>query len=80
MSEKKQRLDILNSLEFLEEVGSDTSGWIMSYPFGSYNRDTLLILEELQASLAITSRIGKAIIGRDNLYELPRLDTNDFVQ
>ena len=80
MSEKKQRLDILNSLEFLEEVGGDTSGWIMSYPFGSYNRDTLLILQELQASLAITSRIGKAIIGYDNPYELPRIDTNDFVQ
>ena len=80
MSEKKQRLDISSSLEFLEEVGSDTSQWVMSYPFGSYNRDTLSILRELQASIAITSRIGKAILGRDNLYKLPRLDTNDFLQ
>ena len=78
ISEKKQRLDILYALEFLEEVGSNTSEWIMSYPFGSYNSDTLKILHELQASLAVTSKIGKAVIGIHNSLELPRLDTNHF--
>ena len=80
MSKKKQRSGISSSLEFLEEVGSNTSEWVMSYPFGSYNNDTLSILKDLKASLAITSNIGKAVIGYDNPYELPRLDTNNFLQ
>ena len=80
MSKKKQLLDISSSLEFLEEVGSNTSEWVMSYPFGSYNNDTLSILKDLKASLAITSNIGKAVIDYDNPYELPRLDTNNFLQ
>ena len=41
LSDEQQNVDISQSLEFLEEVGTDVLDWIMCYPFGSYNKHTL---------------------------------------
>ena len=78
LDESKQRLDISKSLEFLEEVNAPTMNWIMCYPYGAYNKSTLLILKELGATIGLTTEVRRAFINKDNPLTLPRLDTNDF--
>ena len=80
ISSQKQKVDILSSMEFLEEVGVPTSNWIMCYPYGAYNNTTLSLLKELGALIGITAEVRKANLGIDNPLTLPRLDTNDFPQ
>lgn len=55
-----QEKDIRDSLSFLEEIGSATSDWVMCYPYGAYNGDTLQILKTLGASLGVTTKVAKA--------------------
>ncbi len=80
ISLQRQKEDIMKSLEFLEEVGAQTSNWIMCYPYGAYNKNTLSLIKKLGASLGVTTEIGKANLLADNPLTLPRLDTNDFPQ
>ena len=80
ISEEKQREDIKSSLEFLEEIGTPTSDWIMCYPFGGYNDSTLSIVKEYGGSIGLTTKVGAALIGKVNPLTLPRFDTNDFPQ
>ena len=80
ISPEKQRIDIQDSLTFLEHIGSSTNSWVMCYPYGAYNNDTLSILKRLGASVGITTEAREADISKDNKYTLPRLDTNDFPQ
>ena len=51
--EKKseQIKDIKLSLDFLNKVGASTKNWIMCYPYGSYNSDTLNILRKKNVPL-----------------------------
>jgi len=80
ISESEQRADIKTSLEFLEEIGTSTSDWIMCYPFGGFNKSTLSLVKEYGASIGVTTEVGEALIGKVNPLTLPRLDTNDFPQ
>ncbi len=77
---QSQKKDILSSLEFLEEVGVPTSNWIMCYPYGAYNENTLSLLKDLGASIGVTTIPRVANLEIDNPLTLPRLDTNDFQQ
>ena len=80
ISTEKQEQDIVHSLEFLELIGVSTKHWVMCYPYGAYNSDTLLLLKNFGASIGITVEARKANISQDNPFKLPRLDTNDFPQ
>ena len=80
ISIEKQKEDIVKSLEFLEEVGAPTKDWIMCYPYGAYNKITLSLLKDLDASIGITTETRIANISTDNPFTLPRMDTNDFPQ
>lgn len=77
---ERQEKDIIESLSFLESVGASTKDWVMCYPYGAYNDDTLTILNKHGAAVGITTLARKAIISVDNTLTLPRLDTNDFPQ
>ena len=77
---QKQKTDILSSLEFLEEVGAPTSNWIMCYPYGEYNDSTISLLKEQGAAIGVTVEVGRANLGIDHPFKLPRFDTNDFPQ
>ena len=80
--EKKieQLKDIKMSLKFLKNVGANISKWIMCYPYGSFNKDTLQILRKNKCSIGLTTKVGVANVHKYNLLELNRLDTNDFPQ
>ena len=76
--EQKTEIDI--SLSALERIRGDLNDWIMCYPYGGYNEDTLSILSTRNCALALTTKVGSADIYSQNKYELKRFDTNDFPQ
>jgi peptidoglycan/xylan/chitin deacetylase (PgdA/CDA1 family) len=80
ISAEHQLKDIKMSLEFLEEIGAPTTDWIMCYPFGGFNGETLSLVDRLGAAIGITTKAGKANLNVDNPLALPRFDTNDFPQ
>ena len=79
-SRKEQLKDIKKSLKFLKNVGSNLNEWIMCYPYGSYNNDTLKILKQNKCSIALTTKNGLVNLSDYKNLELNRLDTNDFYQ
>ncbi len=75
-----QQYEIDLSLEFLKEIGAPIDNWIMCYPYGEYNEDTLSILRSKKCAIGLTTKVGFAELNTSKLLELARLDTNDFPQ
>tara|TARA_B100000767_G_scaffold271635_1_gene297652 strand:- start:2522 stop:3472 length:951 start_codon:yes stop_codon:yes gene_type:complete len=80
ISPEEQEKDIKQSLNFLEDIGASTKDWVMCYPYGAYNSDTLSLIDSLGAKIGITCEARKANLDIDNQLTLPRFDTNDFPQ
>jgi peptidoglycan/xylan/chitin deacetylase (PgdA/CDA1 family) len=78
MSGDAQEKEIDLSLQFLESIGSDTSRWIISYPYGAYNDNLLTLLKKRGCLAGLTIESGLADLEKDNPLTLPRLDTNDL--
>ena len=74
-----QKNEIEKSLNFLKGVGAPTENWIMCYPYGSFDDNTISILKEKNCSYAFTSAPRIANLDKDH-FKLPRKDTNDFPQ
>ena len=91
-SKSFQEKDIKQSLKFLKKVGAPIENWIMCYPYGGYNKDTLDILKSNKCSVGLSndgfllSTLGSVKFNnskkleRTKMLELNRLDTNDFPQ
>ncbi|MDC3194081.1 polysaccharide deacetylase family protein [Amylibacter sp.] len=77
---EEQEKDIKDSLKFLKSVGASTKDWVMCYPYGAHNDDTIELLKSFEAALGITTEVRVANLTSDNPFKLPRLDTNDFPQ
>ena len=77
---QEQENEIENSLNALKEIRGNNKNWIMCYPYGAYNEDTLSILEKKNCVLALTSKVGSADLTQQHRLELKRWDTNDFPQ
>ena len=77
---ESQHCEIDSSLKFLKNVGAITNNWIMCYPYGAYNDDTLGILKERNCAVGLTTKVGLARVSREFSLELPRFDTNDYPQ
>ena len=75
-----QLKEINLSIEFLEKLGVPTKNWIMNYPYGAYNKDTLKILKELNCAIGITTKPGKVTLGKSDPLQYSRFDTNDYPQ
>ena len=75
-----QLSEIDSSLKFLKDVGASTKNWIMCYPYGAYNENTLSILTELNCAVGLTTKVGIADVKRNFSLELSRFDTNDYPQ
>lgn len=78
ISYEMQESDISESLKFLERVGAKTQDWIMCYPYGAFNTNTISILEKYGAAVGVTTEAKTADISTMNPLMLPRFDTNDF--
>ena len=79
-SYNSQYSEIDSSLKFLKDVGASTNNWIMCYPYGAYNKNTLRILTERNCAVGLTTKVGIAEVKRDFSLELSRFDTNDYPQ
>jgi len=75
-----QASEIKMSIDFLKEVGAPVDNWIMCYPYGAYNEDTITLLEDALCAVGVTSEPAKADLDSHHRLKLPRLDTNDFPQ
>lgn len=78
LSREKQNVELNNSFEFLKYLGVSKEYFTMCYPYGSYNKDTIDILNKFNCKVAFTTEVRVANIHKDNKLTLPRLDTNDF--
>jgi len=75
---EEQEREIVRTAAFLARVYSQPPvDWVMCYPFGSYNADTLDLLRHAGCALGLTTRVDLAADLSAPL-ELPRLDTNDL--
>ncbi len=78
LSKKNQTIELEKSLDFLKKIDKKNKKFSVCYPHGSYNNNTLKILNRKDISFALTTK--KGVIKKDNynLLELPRIDTNDL--
>ena len=75
----EQTKEIKKSFNFLKKIYGKKEEFIMCYPFGSYNKNTVKILKKFNFKMALTTKRKIANFSKDNKFELPRLDTNDIV-
>ena len=72
ISEIKGGIDLLNT------IGIDTEkGWVMAYPYGSYNLDVKDIVTKSGCKIAFTIEPLIADLGSLDRMAVPRLDTKD---
>lgn len=76
ISDSKQEFEINESVKFLNDIGVKSNERIMSYPYGSYNDNTLMLMDKYDFKLGFTTKVDKAYL--DKPLELSRFDTNDF--
>ena len=77
LTKEEQEKEIMKALNAMEDF-IDHDNWVMNYPYGSYNNDTLEILSKLRCKLALTTTVDTYDVNKYGRYELPRLDTIDF--
>jgi peptidoglycan/xylan/chitin deacetylase (PgdA/CDA1 family) len=73
----RQSEEIDRSLDFLRKLQPVDTGWIMCYPYGSYNESLLSTLREKNCLAGFTTEVDLVSPGGNPLL-LPRLDTNDL--
>jgi hypothetical protein len=66
------------SLNFLENLGVDMNNWTACYPYGSYDDQSIKMLEERGCKLAVTTEVGIAKMDKNKKLLMPRLDTNNI--
>lgn len=75
-----QAREIDVSLDFLRSIGAPTRDWVMCYPYGGYNADTLDLLAARDCAIGLTTRVGVADLADGKPLEFARMNTNDFPQ
>ena len=78
ISAKEQEFEVRKTRDFLDELGIQTDGWVMCYPYGAFDENLINILKEENCSLGISTEVGVAQLRRDTAFSLKRMDTNDF--
>jgi len=80
LSKNKQIQEINNSIKFFKKLNFEIKDLSVCYPYGSYNRDTLKIIDKVGFNFGLTTDVG--IISNKNLknkFVFPRLNANDFL-
>ena len=77
LKKEEQNKEIDLSLKFLKNLNLKTENWIMCYPYGAYNEDTISLLKSKDCSFAFTTLHGDSDFINEP-YELKRKDTNEF--
>ena len=78
LKESDQEKEITSSIKFLNSLYKKDYDLTMCYPYGSYNERTINLLKKYQFKLAVTTIPKTYNQEKDNLFEIPRWDTNDY--
>lgn len=73
-----QKSEILKSLKYFNDNGINMDNWVFSYPYGAVSESLIDILKNNGCKMALTTRSNIADICIENIYQLPRLDTNEM--
>ena len=74
--EMRDELDL--SIAFLNKIGVDMNNWTACYPYGSYDDQSIEMLQERGCKLAVTTEVDIATTNKSTRFVMPRLDTNDI--
>lgn len=74
--EMREELDL--SIAFLNKIGVDMNNWTANYPYGSYDDQSIEMLQERGCKLAVTTEVDIATTNKSTRFKMPRLDTNDI--
>ncbi len=74
--EMREELDL--SIVFLNKIGVDMNNWTACYPYGSYDDQSIEMLQERGCKLAVTTEVDIATTNKSTRFVMPRLDTNDI--
>lgn len=69
--------DLTNALDVFEGV-INPKDWCCCYPYGSYSNDVIRIAKSLGATSGLATNVAVYHPQEDDIYKMPRLDTNDF--
>lgn len=75
LNKDEQKVEIENDIEILKEKKILTNTMAIAYPFGSYNQDTLDVLNNLKVDLGFTI---KRKFGSYKNLEIERIDCNEL--
>ncbi len=79
LSKELQEVEISRSTDFLKMIkGDQITDLTMCYPYGSYNQDTIDLLNQYRYRAAFTTRVDISQSDITSRFKLPRLDTNDI--
>lgn len=76
ISKEKQMEELDHSAAIFREMGIDCK--VISYPYGSYNADTLELCRSRGIKLGFTTDARVADLSKEDPLLIPRLDTNDL--
>lgn len=76
----EQETEITKSLDFLSSLGAPVKDWIMCYPYGGYNADTIEVIKANNCIAGLTTTVGVTDLAQNCAFEIDRFDTNDFPQ
>ena len=77
LSKEELIKDLDKALDIMGEF-IDRDNWVMNYPYGSYNQDVIDYISTKGCKLGLITAVRTVDIEKDNRYELPRFDCNDF--
>lgn len=77
VSVETMQKDIDLALDYFEGI-VDKTCWVMNYPYGSNNNEVINFIKSKNCKLGLTTDVRIADISKDDLFQLPRLDTNDL--
>ena len=79
LNEDEQEIEIKKSINYLKKIQVFDKNFSVCFPYGSYNLQTLNLLNKYKIKFALTTEVGK-VNNKNiaNVLELPMFDTNDF--
>jgi len=78
-TKEEQKKEIVESVNFFKKLKLNTSNISVSYPYGSYNHESIDLLNELDISFGLTTNVGNINSNNiNNKFEFARFDTNEF--
>jgi len=78
LSDSEQMDELSLGLELIDTLGCTDNGWVISYPYGAWNRVLLDKAKSLGCVAGVTVNPGKVDISQDDAMLLNRFDTTDF--